>query len=84
MMNKQPDNVNHPSHYKQNKFESIDEMVIVFGVDSVIEFCKCNAWKYRGRAPYKGNPKEDNAKADWYLNKAKELQGGRYDKNNEG
>ena len=77
MMNKQPDNVNHPSHYKQNKFESIDEMIIIFGVESVIDFCKCNAWKYRGRAPYKGNPKEDNAKADWYLNKAKELQEGK-------
>ena len=79
MTNKQneADNVNHPQHYKQHQFESIDEMVIVFGVDSVIEFCKCNAWKYRGRAPFKGTFEEDNAKADWYLNKAKELQEGK-------
>lgn len=71
-----PDNVNQPEHYKQHKFECIDEMVIVFGVDAVINFCKCNAWKYRNRANHKGNPEEDNKKADWYLNKAKELQEG--------
>ena len=75
-MNK-PDNVNHPEHYKQHKFETIDEMVIVFGIDAVITYCKINVWKYRARAQYKGKPEEDNAKADWYLNKAKELQEGK-------
>jgi len=67
-------NVDHPSHYNQHYFETIDEMVIVFGIDATIEFCKINAWKYRSRAPYKGNPEVDNDKADWYLRKAKELQ----------
>lgn len=67
-------NVDHPSHYNQHYFETIDEMVIMFGVDAVIEFCKINAWKYRTRAPYKGNEEADNEKADWYLRKAKELQ----------
>ena len=67
-------NVDHPTHYNQYKFECIDEMVILFGVDAVIDFCKCNAWKYRERAPYKGNEKQDNAKADWYLSMAKQLQ----------
>lgn len=66
--------VDHPSHYNQHYFETIDEMVIVFGVDAVIDFCKINAWKYRSRAPYKGNEKADNEKADWYLRKAHELQ----------
>lgn len=73
----QIDNVNQPNHYKQHKFECIDEMVIMFGVEATINFCKCNAWKYRARAPYKGNAEEDNKKADWYLNKAKELQEGK-------
>ena len=76
-MSKEVDNVNSPSHYRQHKFEAIDEMVIVMGVDAVIAYCKCNAWKYRNRAPYKGKFEEDNAKADWYLNKAKELQEGK-------
>lgn len=66
-------NVNSPSHYNQNYFECIDEMVLLFGIDAVIAFCRCNAWKYRERAPYKGNADEDNEKADWYLMKAKEL-----------
>lgn len=77
------DIVNSPSHYLKNKFESIDEMVILFGVDAVISFCKCNAWKYRNRAPHKGNPKVDNQKADWYLSKAKDLQEGKIWQNQE-
>lgn len=67
-------NVNHPPHYNQHKYETIDEMVTLFGVDAVIGFCICNAWKYRERAPYKGNAEEDNKKADWYLTKARELK----------
>lgn len=70
------DMVNHPSHYTQNKFESIDEMMIVFGPEAVYNFCICNAWKYKNRAPYKGNFEEDMKKADWYLTKAKEIKGG--------
>lgn len=68
------DMVNSPSHYRQHKFESIDEMIIVFGEEAVYYFCICNAWKYRNRAPYKGKQEEDNKKADWYLTKAKELK----------
>lgn len=70
------DPVNHPSHYTQNKFESIDEMMIVFGPEAVYNFCICNAWKYKNRASYKGNFEEDMKKADWYLTKAKEIKGG--------
>lgn len=47
------DPVNHPSHYTQNKFESIDEMMIAFGPETVYHFCICNAWKYKNRAHIK-------------------------------
>ena len=50
---KQVDIVNDPPHYKQHEMECIDEMIIVFGVQAVIDYCKCAAWKYRYRAPYK-------------------------------
>lgn len=70
------DLVNHPSHYTQNKFESIDEMMIVFGPEAVYHFCICNAWKYKNRASFKGNFELDMKKADWYLTKAKEIKEG--------
>lgn len=72
--NQNHDPVNHPSHYTQNKFETIDEMMIAFGPEAVYHFCICNAWKYKNRAPYKGNFEEDMKKADWYLTKAKEIK----------
>lgn len=74
--NSSHDPVNHPSYYTQNKFESIDEMMIAFGPEAVYHFCICNAWKYKNRAPYKGNFEEDMKKADWYLTKAKEIKEG--------
>lgn len=77
------DNVNSPAHYLNRKFETIDEMVIVFGPEEVISYCKCNAWKYRARANHKGKCEEDLAKSDWYLNKAKELQEGKLWQDNE-
>jgi len=67
-------NVNHPSHYQTHELECIDELEIVFGIDAVIDFCKCNAWKYRYRAGNKDDIKQDLAKSDWYINKAKELE----------
>ena len=70
------DMVNEPPHYKQHAMECIDEMLQVFGTAAVIAYCKCAAWKYRYRAPYKGKFEEDNAKADWYLKKLAELYAG--------
>ena len=70
---KTSDNVNHPNHYNTNKYECIDEMVAVFGVEDVKAFCKCNAWKYRYRSDAK-NGEEDLKKADWYLEKLMELK----------
>lgn len=67
------DLVNDPPHYKQHAMECIDEMVEVFGVGQTMSYCRCAAWKYRYRAPYKGNADLDNSKADWYIKKLHEL-----------
>lgn len=71
----QHDPVNHPAHYTQGGMECIDEMVLIFGKGAVMNFCLCNAWKYRYRANAK-NGQEDLDKANWYINKFKELKEG--------
>ena len=66
-------NVSHPKHYNRNDgMECIDEMVLVFGIEAVKQFCLCNVWKYRYRASDK-NGQEDLAKSDFYMNKYAEL-----------
>lgn len=65
------DVVNEPSHYRQGTFETIDEMIIVFGPQKAYDFCVMNAWKYRSRAPFKGHLDQDMAKANRYLEMAK-------------
>lgn len=65
--------VNHPSHYNQGGMECIDEMVLIFGKEATMNFCLCNAWKYRYRANAK-NGQEDLEKANWYIAKYKELK----------
>lgn len=72
------DMVNEPTHYRQHAMECFDEMLRVFGAYDVMAYCKCAAWKYRYRAPYKGKFEEDNAKADWYLKKLSELDDEKY------
>lgn len=65
--------VNHPSHYnREGAKECIEEMLMLFGYEEVLSFCKLNAWKYRYRAADK-NGIEDLKKSDWYLNKYEEL-----------
>lgn len=66
------DNVDHPKHYT-GKTECIDAMLQTQGVDDVIAFCRCNAFKYLWRHKSK-NRKEDLKKANWYLIKALELE----------
>lgn len=69
------DVVNHPKHYcREGAMESIDEMVLLFGVEAVKHFCLLNAWKYRYRAADK-NGAEDLKKSDWYIRKYRELCG---------
>ena len=68
-------NVNHPAHYNENySIECIDAMVETQGIDAVMAFCICNAFKYLWRHRAK-NGFEDVKKANWYLNKAVELEG---------
>lgn len=70
----EPDPVNHPSHYaeSENGIECIDAMIAAYGKESVMAFCKCNAFKYLFRFEKK-NGIEDLKKAQWYLNKYIEL-----------
>lgn len=49
-MVKEKDTVNHPEHYESGSYECIDEMIAVFGMSVVANFCLCNVWKYRYRA----------------------------------
>lgn len=67
------DPVNHPSHYTQGNIECIDAMKAAYGKESVMHFCKCNAFKYQWRFDKK-NGEEDIKKAQWYQNKFLELQ----------
>ena len=64
--------VNHPFHYKGNKFECIDVMLDTFSKEEVKAFCKLNAFKYLYRANKK-NGMEDMKKAEWYIKKYNEL-----------
>ena len=66
------DNVNHPSHYETGNFECIDVMIETQGKEAVMDFCICNAFKYRYRHINK-NGIEDVKKAKWYLDKYIEL-----------
>ena len=66
------DNVEHPSHYETGKYECIEVMIEVMGVDAVKDFCVCNAFKYIYRHKRK-NGVEDLEKAKWYINKYIEL-----------
>lgn len=67
--------VNHPKHYQnEGGLETIDEMILLFGLEETMIFCKLNAWKYRARASKKGSEKEDLEKANWYILKYQELE----------
>lgn len=74
-MEEQKDNIN-PDHYKnQTSLECIEAMEIIFGRDAVMNFCRCNAWKYIWRWKNK-NGTEDLEKANWYLERAYEMLDG--------
>ena len=71
-MEKEHENVNHPSHYETGKFECIDVMIETQGIEETKNFCVCNAFKYIYRHNMK-NGEEDLRKAKWYLDKYMEL-----------
>lgn len=43
-------NENTPDHYRAHGMECIKEMMLVFGKEATLNFCKLNVWKYRYRA----------------------------------
>lgn len=66
------DNIN-PDHYKNStSLECIEAMQLAFGKRAVLDFCICNSWKYLWRWQHK-NGLEDLLKAQWYCDKAAEL-----------
>lgn len=73
------DAVNHPSHYTQGKFETIEiiEEITQGYSDGYVAYCVGNALKYLARAPHKhATAEEDLRKAVAYINFALE-KGGR-------
>lgn len=66
------DAVNHPKHYTDGSVECIDAMIETQGVDAVMNYCICNAFKYLWRHRNKGG-NEDIKKSHWYLKKCLEL-----------
>ena len=58
---------------KQQTMGCFEEMVQVFGVEAVMAYCKCAAWKHRHDALHKDKYSEDNIEAEWYLKKLAEL-----------
>ena len=61
--------VNHPPHYNQGKFETIDIIEdIVAGYDDPVEaYLVGTTIKYLARAPFKNAKKQDLEKAEFYL-----------------
>lgn len=70
------EHVNHPSHYNTFGKEVIDMMIDIWGIENTIIFCEMNAFKYKMRMGDKPNQplEQDLKKANWYLDKAKELR----------
>ena len=66
-----------PNHYKQFSKETIDMMVSIWGKEAVATHCEITAFKYKRRVGSKPEQpiERDMEKANWYLNKAKELRG---------
>lgn len=58
---------------KNNPMGCFGEMLQVFGVEAVMAYCRCSAWKHRHDALQKDKYDEDNIKAEWYLKKLSEL-----------
>ncbi len=64
----QSDPVNHPEHYNQGKYETIDVIE-----DADLGYHLSAALKYILRCNYKGKIDEDLAKAVWYIERYRKL-----------
>lgn len=75
---KAEDFVNSPGHYKLNEhgIECIDAIEASMSAEEFLGYLKGNALKYLWRYRYKGNPKQDLEKAQWYLTKLTAKQEG--------
>ena len=69
MGSRSPDMVNSPSHYRINGIEAIDIIKAILTPEEYRGYLKGNTLKYMIREPYKGNPAQDVAKAEWYLSR---------------
>ena len=69
MDSQSPDMVNSPSHYRINGIEAIDIIKAILTPEEYRGYLKGNTLKYMIREPYKGNPAQDVAKAEWYLSR---------------
>lgn len=75
------DNVNHPQHYTNGKYECIDVLEDITSELTGIEaICTANAVKYLWRWKYK-NGVEDLKKARWYIEKLVSIEENRGDDN---
>ena len=72
-MEKLYDEVQSPEHYTSGDIQCIDAMIAAFGIESVMNFCCCNAFKYLWRHKKK-NGLQDLNKMEWYINKYYELK----------
>lgn len=61
------DVVNRPKHYNAGSVECIDAIKASMTEMEFRGYLKGNILKYLWRYNYKGKPKEDIAKAGWYL-----------------
>lgn len=53
----------------------MDEMLTIFGIRAVIDYCKCSIWECHYKAKSEDTNKEDMEEAiDFYIKKIKELQ----------
>ena len=73
----QYDAVGNAKHYKQGRYEVIEMMEMIWGIEATISYCEMTAFKYRMRIGHKeGQPLEqDMKKTKWYETKAEELKG---------
>ena len=62
------DIVNNPPHYNKHGIECIEAIKASMTDEEYQGYLKGNTLKYMWRYRYKGHPKQDLEKAQWYLN----------------
>jgi len=58
--------VNHPTHYNKKGIECIQAIEASMSDEEFLGYLKGNQMKYLCRYRYKGEAKQDLAKAEWY------------------